>query len=212
MLSDRDVLQPRLADAERMGLPYVAAMIRQNLALAVARLGDLRAGVEIERQSVSALAAQGARRMEGGSRTYLARMLLEAGDVAGSVREASEAANRLSVAPSLRTYALSVLALAQVASGALAEARVATDEIHSWLREQTQIEEGESLMRYAVARVLHECGDLAAARNEIRTARDVILSRSARLRSDEIRHAYLERVVENADTLALAHTLLDAGG
>jgi hypothetical protein len=182
-------------------------MIRQNLAFALARLGDLAAAIEMERRSVDALAEQGARRMEGGSRTYLARLLLQAGDVDGAVQVARDAVTRLAESPTLVGYARAVLTLALLESGAVSEARAVADPIRSTLDAGAQIEEGEALMRLAVVRALLANGDEAAARIELTKAYAHVEAHAKQLRDESVRRAFTTQLPENAEIVAIAQRL-----
>jgi len=64
-------------------------------------------------------------------------------------------------------------------------------------------EEGEGLIRLAFAETLHSGGSAEAA-SAIADARDALLARAARIGGPNHKKSFLERVDENARTLALA--------
>ena len=66
------------------------------------------------------------------------------------------------------------------------------------------IEEGEALVRLAYAEALWAGGDREAARRAIEEARARLLARAARLGDEALRGRFLDRVEENARTLALS--------
>lgn len=65
-------------------------------------------------------------------------------------------------------------------------------------------DEGEALVRLALATALHETGDAAAAAVAIAAARDHLLERAAKVTASDMRASFLENVPENAGTMALA--------
>ena len=68
--------------------------------------------------------------------------------------------------------------------------------------------EGEALTRLVWAEALHACGEHPSARQVIAAARRRLLERAGRIRGPAVRRAFLEDVVDNARTLALADAWL----
>jgi tetratricopeptide (TPR) repeat protein len=66
------LLRAALADAERMGLEALVAGARHNLGLALGGLGALEEARAAELLAIAAFAVQKDRKLEGGSRKYLA--------------------------------------------------------------------------------------------------------------------------------------------
>jgi hypothetical protein len=85
------------------------------------------------------------------------------------------------------------------AEGALAAAREAIDLLDTL----GTLEEGEALVRLVYAEALHASTDRRAA-SAILDARDHLLDRAAKIRDPLLRRSFLERVPENARTVALA--------
>ena len=114
----------------------------------------------------------------------------------------------LEASPASRAMALAVLAKCLLAQGrateALASARAAID-----LVALGGVEEGEALARLALARALHALGKPEAL-GVIAEARDAILRRAGDIVDPALRRSFLERVPENATTLALATEWLGA--
>ena len=73
-------------------------------------------------------------------------------------------------------------------------------------------EEGESIVRLAVAKALYATGEVERARASLRTARARLLDRASKIQGGEWRRSFLENVPENAQTLALAREWLDKPG
>ncbi len=193
------------AGAEELRRAGVAATGRHNLGFALGRLGRLDEARRVEAEAVEAFRARGDRRMEGASRTYLARILLLACDLDGAESEARAALTLLESLPPLRPAALATLAEVLRTRGqpdqALATAREAAAGV--------DIEEGETLVRLALARALDESGDRAAARAAIATARDRLLGRAAKIRDPAAREKMLRNDPERVETLALAAAWLE---
>jgi ATP/maltotriose-dependent transcriptional regulator MalT len=150
---------------------------------------------------VQAFEASHDKRMEGGSRLYLAEILCAAGDLAAARPEAARAVELFPVAAPLRPYALAVLARVERARGDLAAAREAVDEA---MRGGAAVEGGEAALRLEHAEVLHAVGDHDAARAAIAGARERLLARAAKISDPAMRESFLARVPEHARTLALA--------
>src|SRR5262249_52104084 len=85
------VLRESLRTAERMGLDGPASAAQQSLGIVLAHLGALEEAERHERAAVKAFARHADRRMEGGSRAYLAHILRMRGDLAGAEHEARAA-------------------------------------------------------------------------------------------------------------------------
>jgi tetratricopeptide (TPR) repeat protein len=194
-------LREALATAHRMGLPAVTALAKHNLGLALARLGTLGLAESTEREAIAAFREQGDRRLEGGSRVYLAQILALAGKLDEAEQEALGAEETVASIQGLRAYALAVLAFVRLARGgdALSPARDAMRV----LDESGGVEEGESLMRLVHAEALRQSGDEAAANAAIRAARQRLDERSGKIADPVWRASFRERVPENARTLEL---------
>jgi tetratricopeptide (TPR) repeat protein len=203
------VLRSVLADAERLGLQNVRTYAKHNLGLALGRLGDLDEARAVEEEAVATFRAQGDRRMECASRIYLAQILglderwLEAAAEARAVAEGD------GVPPPLRASALAVLADAERQRGAHVEAIAAAREAMEILDGLSGIEDGESLIRLAYAEAHAAGGDLRRARLAAREAGMRLRARADKVQDPKLRASFLERVPENARTLALSDSLLD---
>lgn len=195
-------LREALIEADRLGLSGVSPSAKENLGMALAGQGRWDEARVVAVEAVEAFRAQGHRRMEAGALIYLASMLGMAGDLEAAEREA-RAALAVDPSPPLRAHALATLAEVQLrrgdAAGALAAAREAID----LLTTLGTLEEGEALVRLVYAEALHASADRRASA-AILDARAHLLERAAKIRDPILRQSFLERVPENARTVACA--------
>jgi tetratricopeptide (TPR) repeat protein len=199
-------LRSALATAERLGLDNLTTFARHNLGLALARQGQLYEARTIETQALDAFVRQGLRRLEGGSRIYLAMILALGGDNAGAEAQAQLAVEVLSGHPPARAQALATLARILVLAGRLDEAVAPATEAMELLEALGGIEEGESLVRLEHAVAINAVGGRFAARRAILAARDRLLARAEKIQDPAWRQSFLTRVPENARTLTLARS------
>jgi tetratricopeptide (TPR) repeat protein len=197
------VLRRVLVDSERLGLRHVAANARQNLGWALYRLKRWAEASAMEEQCAAVFAAQGDRRMEGASWTYLAAIRL----AAGALEAAEDAARRglacVDDAPPARPPALAVLARVTLRRGRIAEARTLAEQAMHEM-EQHGAEEGEALVRLVLAEALEASGERAAATQVIAAAAAQLAQVAARIHRADWRHTYYEAIEEHAATRALA--------
>jgi tetratricopeptide (TPR) repeat protein len=199
----RDVLEV----SRRLGLQRLAAVARQNLGLALAHAGALDDARAEEGRAVQDFLESGNRRMEAASRYYLGWIRLMAGDAVGaekSTRTAVEMAAGPPLIPAVRAEGLGILAAILLARGRADEAREAAAEGKRLLDELGGIDGGESMIRLSDAETRHATGDVDGARAAIASARDRLHERAQRIGDPALRASFLERVPENARTLALA--------
>ncbi|MEP7121854.1 MAG: protein kinase [Byssovorax sp.] len=203
------VLRSVLADAERLGLQNVRTYAKHNLGLALGRLGDLEEAQSVEEEAVAAFRSQGDRRMECASRIYLAQILGLGARWTEAATEARAVADDEGAAAPLRAGALAVLADAERERGAHGAAISAAREAMEILEGLSGIEDGESMIRLAYAEAHAAGGDLRRARGAAREAGLRLRARADKVLDPKLRASFLERVPENARTLALSDSLLD---
>jgi tetratricopeptide (TPR) repeat protein len=203
-------LRDNLVEADRGGLRHIAAVAQNNLGMVLGRLGRLDEARAAESAAIEAFREQGNLRLEGGSRIYLAEILLRRGELEAAEHEAVSAVGLLDIAPPFRPYALATLArvlLARRGGGAPAslealaranEAMAALDALGG------SAEEGESIVRLVHAECVHASGAHDHARVMIAEARRRLLDRAGKISSEAARKGFLERVEEHARTLQLA--------
>jgi eukaryotic-like serine/threonine-protein kinase len=209
------ILRKAIEQAERMGLSVAVASGKQNLGMVLARLGQTDEARLLEEQAILWFSAQRDPRMEGGARIYLAVIHLEAGSLDRAEQEARAALDVLEPVPSMRIHALATLAAIELAQGRIEEARASVSTMMASLEAQMASFESlgdsadaESFIRLAHAEVLHAAGDIQAAKDAIRAARDRLFARAQQFRSDERREVFLRAAPENARTLELARAWL----
>jgi len=196
-------LRQALVDSERLGMLSNIPQVKHNLGLALMGLGDLEGAARVERECLEAFRAQNHPRSEGLTESYLAMILLRSGDAAAAEDAARRGCELLRIAPASRGTALAVLARALLTQGKRDEALEVAREAIELLRALGAVEEGEGLIRLAFAETLHSGGSAEAA-SAIADARDALLARAARIGGPNHKKSFLERVDENARTLALA--------
>ena len=195
-------LREALIESDRLGLTGVSPSAKENLGMALAGQGRWVEARVVAVEAVEAFRGQEHRRMEAGALIYLALMLGTSGDLDAAEREA-RAALAVDPPPPLRAHALATLAEVLLARGAVEGALDAAREAIELLDELGTIEEGEALVRLVYAEALHASGDGRAA-SAILAARAHLLERAAKIRDPILRRSFLERVPENARTVARA--------
>ncbi|MBI4510768.1 MAG: protein kinase [Deltaproteobacteria bacterium] len=197
------VLRDAAAVAERFGVFHQHAA-KQNLGLALARLGRLDEAIRVQEEALAQLEAQGDKRLMGLSRIYLSISLLLANRPREAEAAARDAESSLVSAPPVRAHALSQLAATLLAQGRKEEARAAAQEAHGILESLGSVPEGESLVRLMHAETLLSIGAGAEEQSAILAARDRLLERAKRIHDPELRASFCMNVPENARTLELA--------
>jgi tetratricopeptide (TPR) repeat protein len=204
------VLRETLESAEKMGLGNVVAYCRNNLGLALARRGALDEARRVETDALHAFKKQGDGRLAHSSHVYLALIRLQSGDVAGAERDARAAVEFFHKASGLRAFALATLAQVLLASGRAAEALERAREAKSILDAAGSIEEGDALVRLTLAEAMSAAGRDVDARDSISDARERLLARAEKILDPSLRRSFLERVPENARTIARAAEWVDS--
>ncbi len=199
-----DALQVVLASAERMGLANVVAVAKHNLGLALMRLGRFEEARAYEAEAVIAVASHGDRRIEGGSRLYLAMIHLGLGDHNAAEVEAREAVRVTEALPPTHAHALAALASVLVKSGRADEALRYAREASELLASLGRVDDGEALIYLTLAEALEATGDQVNARSAIADAKRFIEGMASRIADGPLRQSFLSEVPESARILALA--------
>lgn len=193
-----------LAVAERMEIERAAALARHNLGLALARQGRIAEALDQERRAAAWYEAQGAARLAGSARNYLALIQLARGALDEAEREARAALAHLPDAAPLRCHALATLASVLLLRGAPAPALTAAEEGISLLDAHGSIEDGEAALRLVHAEALAGHERHAEARRALAEARARLLAQADRIDEPTWRQSFLRAVPEHARTLDLA--------
>ncbi|WP_437716904.1 protein kinase [Sorangium sp. So ce448] len=207
----RTRLRAAVAEAEQMGLDYVLGFTLHDLGRVLGRTGALEEACVVEAKAAALCAAQGSRRGEGWSRTYLAGILRSAGRLDEAEGEARRAVALLETAQQAQVAARATLASVLLARGRSAEALAESHAAMALLATVTKVEEGEALARLVHAEALYAAGERGAARAAIADARDRLLAVAVQIADPRTRDGFLHNVEENARTLELSEAWLDDG-
>ena len=145
--------------------------------------------------------------IEQPSRFYLTLLHARAGDHARAEAEATRALELAREVPTTRACTLAALSLSLVAAGRPGDALARAREADAILVSLGGIEEGESLIRLALAEALAAAGFVDEARERTLAAARRLEERAAVMTDPEIRRCFLEDVPENARTRARAAAL-----
>ncbi|WP_437777356.1 protein kinase domain-containing protein [Sorangium sp. So ce1097] len=204
-------LRSVLAAADRMGLHEVAGAAQASLGQVLAYRGRLAEARAVEEAALASSQRLGDPRAEVVSRSYLAKIALQAGDFVAAEREARRAEALESASP-LRVAATAIRARALLGLGRAGEALAAAGEALAALESLGGLEEGESMIRLVVAEAFAAVGDARRAAAAIASARDKLLARAASVGDPEWRRRFLSHVPDNARTLELAAQWVGAVG
>ncbi len=198
-------LESTLADAERLGLTFLTAAARNNLAFALFRGGHPSEALALARRAIDDAETMGFRRFECFGRLYLAMMLLEGGQAAAALDEAKRAVDALVVVgPPIEPFARALVAKTLLALGRREEALDAARGAYERLIALGAVEEGEAVIRVAYVEALDAMGEHELAREIAKTAHARLLDRASKIRDEATRHRFLEKVPEHARTTELA--------
>ena len=197
-----------LADASqsstRMGLTGVTALVWHHMGMLMGRLGDPQQALQRADAAIEAFVSQKDRQMEATARVYRAYFMAQGDQLAKAEREIRAALDLGHTPAPSRAYALAVLGRIQLQDARPHEAETPAREAMRLVDGLGGIEEGESYVRLVYAETLDAVGDGAGAREAIATARVRLLERAANIRDPAWKESFLERVPENARTIALA--------
>ncbi|UQA60687.1 serine/threonine-protein kinase PknK [Polyangium aurulentum] len=146
-------------------------------------------------------------RVQANAHICLARIALAAGDLEGAEREARAAVAVNGSPPAARVYAKGLLGLVLVRRGRAAEGRVFTQEAVTLLDLLKGADECAALVRLAHVEALAAL-EPTKARAALASARASLLARAAKISDPDWRTSFLQRVPENAHTLAMAEAWL----
>jgi tetratricopeptide (TPR) repeat protein len=192
------------AACDRLGLSSLKPMCRMNLGLTTGYMGDDTEARAVLKEAIDELHASDDRRLEAEARADLARVLCRTGELELAAQEAERAVELAADIPTARGYVLAHRALIALARGsnaaALADARAAVEILEHDGLDRT---DGEALVRLIYAQALDATGDRTGARAAIAHARARVEANAARIRDPGWRTSFVERVADNASTIAL---------
>ncbi len=195
-------LRHALSAATRMGLRELAAAVLHNLGRVLGLRNNLGEARRLEQEAIDSFVEQGEQRLEGVARTYLAEILVAAGDFEAAYVEAMRAVDILHVAPALRVAAQAMVARTLLGQGRAAEATALAREAAADLAQLGEIEEGEAAVRLVLVDCLDASGAHEESRNALARARAWLLARAARISEPSWRTRFMNEVPTNAKLLA----------
>ena len=200
-----ELLREIVANADRLGLPEIAAIGRRDLSRVLGWRGETLEAERLVRLAVATLGGRGESREQGLATCYLAEILLSVGRFEEAAAQAEKAAASLSSAPAERALALALLARARLGRGKIHEASVAAHEAYYGALESLGgMGECETVVRLAYAECLLASRDLEAAHTVLLRARERLHVRAASLGPRCDRNAFCASVPYNFETLRLA--------
>ena len=201
----RELLLEAAEGARALGNQMTAVLADFNLAMTLARLGDLGAARALEERALEGFVAQGQRRLASAAREYLAHILLLSGELDLAATHAERGLSEPPRAPAIVATASGVLANVELRRGRPDAALAAAKEGYAIvLALGEHMGEGEAMIRLAYAEAIHATEGAPAACEVIEVAKARLLQRAARIRDGALRESFLGRVPENARTLVLA--------
>jgi tetratricopeptide (TPR) repeat protein len=204
-----ELLREVVANADRLGLPEIAAIGRRDLSRVLGWRGESVEAERLARQAVASLGARAESREQGLAICYLAEIMLSLGRFEEAATQAERAAASLAAAPTERALALALLARARLGRGKVHDASVAAHEAYySALESLGGMGECETVVRLAYAECLLAARDLEAAHLVLLRARERLHVRAAALGPRCDRNAFCKGVPYNGETLRLAEAHL----
>ncbi len=197
------VLVDVLKAAEAMKLE-MAAVVKANHAVVLARIGDVAAAAAKAREAVDELVARRNRRAEAFCRIYLAGISSFQKDFAAAEEEARAAIAAASSSPEARAYAFATLGALLLRQKKVREAHEVASRAMEILVSIGGVSEGESLIRLLFAVTLRALGRNAEAEIALDEAVARLRERAASISDERWRRSFLENIAENASTLARA--------
>jgi tetratricopeptide (TPR) repeat protein len=187
---------------------YVVALTTVYLAWTLADAGRLaEAGAEI----LAGLRSERSRQnpsLRAAASAVLAEVLLRRGELDAAEREAEVALAVEGVIPLHRTATLATVAAVRLARGRPAEALDLARKARAEREALRVFGFRDTFVRLVHLEALLASGDVAAARTPMSRAYARLLVHSSRIGDPALRRSFLERVPENARTLALAQRWL----
>ena len=197
-------LRQALEEANRMGLSGTALACKHNLGPILSRKGNLVGGMSLEREAIVGFRARGDAMFEGASCAYLALMLRLDEKPKEAEGQARRAVELLRDIPALNAPALAILALTALDQQKGDEGYAFAKQGMDLFIHAGGVVEGEAMVRLAYAQGLQATGRHEAACAAITVARNRLLERAEQIQDPVYRRGFLDRIRENALTLARA--------
>ncbi|WP_437677064.1 protein kinase domain-containing protein [Sorangium sp. So ce131] len=145
------------------------------------------------------------------ARLLLSECRLLQGDLAGAEGEVHAVGDPVRLAPFFRSVRLSLLAEIRLRQGQAAEAAALAREAYALERSTAPLfMPRQETAPVLLAEALHASGEVEAAREVLREARDALLARADKIPDPAYRRSFLENIAARARTLELARAWLEA--
>jgi eukaryotic-like serine/threonine-protein kinase len=200
------VLLEGLGEARRMGLKYFEAVALSNLGAVHARRGELEAARAVLDEALRLSRSIGHAQAEAHTRTHLGLVLLLRGDFGEAEAEARRAVELVAACDD-EVSAIAFLADVLLAQGRADEALAVSMPAIERLVDRGRALGGQAHLRLVHAEALLTRGSTEAARAFLESSARLVRRRADAIEDPELRRCFLERVPENAKTLALASRL-----
>ena len=191
------------ATASRLGRSTVRSTALHNLGPALAQRGALAGARAVEEEAIAIFLATHDRRLEVGSRHYLARILTQLGDHAAAAAEGRASLAMGGHAPEVQLGAFAALARTDIALGRPADALENARSAMALFKSMGSLEEGESFVRFVWIEAPFASGRRSEARDAAMDARMAVLRRAATIHEPAWQQSFLA-LPENVRILALA--------
>ena len=178
------------------------------LAHVLSEQGEIEEAKNVPRRLIERSRARNAPRYEGQARLALAEIFLRAGELDDAEAEVLTAMALPQLMPLDRMHGTALSAAIFLSQGRIAEALATAEQALAVYLKHEVLGPRHAFARLVHAEALHASGDVERARVMIGAARDLLLARAAQIDDAEMRRSFLERVPENARTLALAEAWL----
>lgn len=195
-----------LAEARRLGIDGLEYTIEHNLSFVLNRLGRSEEAVALQRECVESAMRRSDRVGEAHARHYLAIMLHELGDIAGSEIELERTGSCIE-ALSIRWDTLARLGFIALERGNLPLARLRIEEAVRGMREVRNAEEGEMYVWLALVELARAEHDPIRAKTTLMEAKTKLMVAADRIEDSELKSHFLTRLPEHKRLLELAAEL-----
>jgi tetratricopeptide (TPR) repeat protein len=196
-----------LAMSERMELNHLLGGVSQLLTNCLAYQGRLDEARVWGRRGLAWTTERNDRWFLPYVQSYLSMTEFLAGDYPAAEHHARGALESTSDKPSLRPFALALLARACLAQGFVPEALTFAEEAYASIDAKTPVEDGEASVRLAYAEALAASGSRSKAMRILTDAMDWMHRRALTLDDPAMRPAFLERIPEHRRIRELAAEL-----
>jgi tetratricopeptide (TPR) repeat protein len=207
-----ECLRRQLEAAERLDLKAMVAGTLANLVLILACRGLFNEARDMGLRARAMTRAQGNPYFLGCAEAYLSIAEYLAGDFQAAEQCAASAAATGEAFPHFRPFALAVWARALLRQGRADEALAHARSAHEQLMSLGSLEEGELMVRLAMAECWLQSGVEAQARVVLAEAAQKISELADGIEDASARQSFLTRIPENRRILELCEQLACGGG